>query len=114
MKTTEGKAIQRAKKMDKGEDMASTIMLHKVTTGSPQQVKIINCCSVKNRFTQQTAPNRTSIRLKIETLHSVHLDWAGNSVVIAKDPIHPHHVSYDHSDREACDEEDRDQDQAGC
>ena len=67
--------------------MANSIRLNKVVTDKPQQVKAIVWCNVRNRFTQQLSPNHTSLKLEIETLHSVDLDWTGNSVVIAKKPI---------------------------
>ena len=84
------KSDNRSNVVDKEGDVAdsvNSICLKRVITDKPQQVKAIVWCNMRNRFTQQLSPNHTSLKLEIETLHSVDLDWTGNSVVITKEPI---------------------------
>ena len=57
-----------------------------MVTNEPQQVKAIVWCNFRNLFTQQLAPNHTSLKLEIEMLHSIDLDWTRNGMVITKDP----------------------------
>ena len=67
--------------------MVSSILLSKVATNSPQQVKAIVWCNTRNRFTQQISPNLTPLRMKIKTLHSVDLEHFGNSVQVSKELV---------------------------
>ena len=98
----ESKPYQGANTVDKEGDMTNSICLNRVVMGrhghsvifnwvvtdKPQQVKAIVWCNTRNRFTQQLSPNHMSLKLGMETLHSMDLDWFGNTVKIAKKKHH--------------------------
>ena len=65
-----------------------SVILNRVVTDKPQQVKAIVWCNTRNRFTQQLSTNHMSLKLGMETLHSMDLDWFGNTVKIAKKKHH--------------------------
>ena len=93
----ESKPTQGANTVDEEGYMANSICHNRVVTGchghsvsngvitdKPQHVKAIVWCNTRNRFTQQLSPNHMYLKLGMETLNSMNLDWFGNTVKIAK------------------------------
>ena len=54
--------------------------INHIAADSPQQVKQIFWCNQQNRYTQQISQPVTSLKLEIETNHSVDLSYTGNMV----------------------------------
>ena len=63
------------------------IRLHHIATTIPHQVQSIVWCPRINRFTQKLSPNHIPLKVEVETLHNINMDFNRNSITATKEQI---------------------------
>ena len=73
--------------VEEEDTMGNIIRLLHIAVSVPHQVHSIVRCPRISRFVQESSPNHKSLKLELETVHDVNMNFNGNNNIASREPV---------------------------